>query len=176
MKAVVSIHAPTRGATRSFYWLPSILRGFNPRTHTGCDFETFTQLLLSHMFQSTHPHGVRQDVMRNFRMEPEFQSTHPHGVRPTDGRSKVPFIGFQSTHPHGVRRVTTRLPLHRKSFNPRTHTGCDVLRLFVALCGLIVSIHAPTRGATISTNMQFMCEHVSIHAPTRGATKNQNHG
>ena len=32
---------------------------------------------------------------------------------------------FQSTHPHGVRRVTADIVIFRKSFNPRTHTGCD---------------------------------------------------
>ena len=32
---------------------------------------------------------------------------------------------FQSTHPHGVRLDISTLPGLAKSFNPRTHTGCD---------------------------------------------------
>ncbi len=33
-----------------------------------------------------------------------------------------------------------------------------------------VSIHAPTRGATISDSLDIDGNGVSIHAPTRGAT------
>ena len=35
---------------------------------------------------------------------------------------------------------------------------------------LVVSIHAPTRGATCTANSDLPAEVVSIHAPTRGAT------
>ena len=55
---------------------------------------------------------------------------------------------FQSTHPHGVR-----------------HDGAkpqDFLQL--------VSIHAPTRGATMRVRDIDFVISVSIHAPTRGAT------
>ena len=143
----VSIHAPTRGATekqqRPFY---------------------------ANKFQSTHPHGVRQHVndnrhtydrvsihaptrgatplrflycaeygvsihaptrgatsekMANQQNE-WFQSTHPHGVRPRRSVNDLSTSLFQSTHPHGVR-------LDRESkLTP----------------SILVSIHAPTRGAT----------------------------
>ena len=33
----VSIHAPTRGATKTLVSLIWALRSFNPRTHEGCD-------------------------------------------------------------------------------------------------------------------------------------------
>ena len=54
-------------------------------------------------------------------------------------------------------------------FNPRTHAGCDE----VVVNGEIsdeVSIHAPTRGATIGGKFITVIALVSIHAPTRGAT------
>ena len=35
--AFVSIHAPTRGATRAFDSPTLLLQCFNPRTHAGCD-------------------------------------------------------------------------------------------------------------------------------------------
>ena len=76
-------------------------------------------------------------------------------------------------------------------FNPRTHTGCDFIRSVKHLI-VRVSIHAPTRGATMwfkfvfsrntfqSTHphgvrhepieFDFGIYYVSIHAPTRGAT------
>ena len=99
----VSIHAPTRGATKV----------------------SKTKTTLS-MFQSTHPHGVRPLIYNNIFPVSVFQSTHPHGVRPMRVRD-IDFIisvsihaptrgatrehldqvrhtfGFQSTHPHGVR-------------------------------------------------------------------------
>ena len=78
-----------------------------------------------------------------------------------------------------------------KSFNPRTHEGCDRESTILEICSC-VSIHAPTRGATQNFTqwkmlLQFQSTHprgvrlklsvavvtlsyVSIHAPTRGAT------
>ena len=55
---------------------------------------------------------------------------------------------FQSTHPRGVRPIDP----------PGTIAHC------------IVSIHAPTRGATLNTRIRQQFAQVSIHAPTRGAT------
>ena len=55
---------------------------------------------------------------------------------------------FQSTHPHGVR------PDH----------------LPIELIILLVSIHAPSRGATDSGVDANSKDRVSIHAPSRGAT------
>ena len=56
----------------------------------------------------------------------KFQSTHPRGVRPTPIAAGKSRTMFQSTHPRGVRLVS---------------------RLFVPNV-IIVSIHAPARGAT----------------------------
>ena len=35
---------------------------------------------------------------------------------------------FQSTHPHGVRPLCLLRMMRATSFNPRTHTGCDLLQ------------------------------------------------
>ena len=147
------------------------------------------------MFQSTHPHGVRRDFDIDLHsLIPVFQSTHPHGVRPNNAQSIANDKAFQSTHPHGVRHACSRIPvLCIGCFNPRTHTGCDFAP-FASGDYAIVSIHAPTRGATSSLLQPvrrsdgFQSTHphgvrlggcrgaiinkkVSIHAPTRGATK-----
>ena len=42
-----------------------------------------------------------------------------------------------------------RLPLRSKCFNPRTHTGCDPACKSRLNRKFQVSIHAPTRGATL---------------------------
>ena len=104
----VSIHAPTRGATRS--WIDSFSkqnRRFNPRTHTGCDIRAQGSPISATAFQSTHPHGVR-----------------PAGI-------------LDSRH------------LSHAGFNPRTHTGCDAEGEVRFYAHPYVSIHAPTRGATL---------------------------
>ena len=101
-------------------------RCFNPRTHTGCDWTGSDLAALAPKFQSTHPHGVRPPEQRFIERVFEFQSTHPHGVRPRWYTDDVTGQKFQSTHPHGVRldgSVTISVVV---SFNPRTHTGCDL--------------------------------------------------
>ena len=58
---------------------------------------------------------------------------------------------------------------HQLCFNPRTHEGCDLLR-HQDKPRNVVSIHAPTRGATPKSHQGARRNLVSIHAPTRGAT------
>ena len=61
-------------------------------------------------------------------VECQFQSTHPHEVRLNLNDEKIGAgKGFQSTHPHEVRLI----------FKRRIE------------CSGQVSIHAPTRGATV---------------------------
>ena len=100
----------------------------------------------------------------------KFQSTLPQGERRmyTDNRP-LPEV-FQSTLPQGERPIVL---------------GCRIE-------DLIISIHAPTRGATLDQQHLCICVHnfnprshkgsdrqwsftamkipISIHAPTRGAT------
>ena len=168
--AVVSIHAPTRGATAQSIFSCGLRACFNPRTHTGCDR---TAPLNTAAFASFNPRT--HTGCDHHHLQTSFQAV---------------------------------------CFNPRTHTGCDLLKIDVIkmLClfqsthphgvrprGLqnqnyhyLVSIHAPTRGATksivsnsLSSTFQSTHPHgvrlkgfvntiarerVSIHAPTRGAT------
>ncbi len=101
------------------------LVSFNPRTHTGCD-PVSRQPIPGNLFQSTHPHGVRHNNKNKVICYRLFQSTHPHGVRHPHTLQTAAPKWFQSTHPHGV----------------RLRTFTKHYRLF------LVSIHAPTRGAT----------------------------
>ena len=102
------------------------------------------------------------------------------------------YIAFQSTHPRRVRRdggdryydssdVSIHAPTQGAtngfsghlasslSFNPRTHAGCDFVRL-EHRAARVVSIHAPTQGATLGLVGRKLGQDVSIHAPTQGAT------
>ena len=56
---------------------------------------------------------------------------------------------FQFTHPRGVRRKSaTSISVTNHCFNSRTHAGCDTIRQIIHRVPK-VSIHAPTRGATV---------------------------
>ena len=126
MGGVVSIHAPTWGATNKKIAAkikskfqsthPHGVRQFrrrtepkstcfNPRTHMGCDANILANSAAGLMFQSTHPHGVRQPLFTDVCSYLVFQSTHPHGVRPVPTFNELNAQMFQSTHPHGVRHV-----------------------------------------------------------------------
>ena len=79
-------------------------------------------------------------------------------------------IKFQSTLPREERPVRRySLPLISVNFNPRSHERSDLKRCKY-MRYKIISIHAPTRGATFSLNEVLRCPDISIHAPTRGAT------
>ena len=98
----VSIHAPTRGATK--YW---------------------REKEKNNRFQSTHPRGVRLIRSVISSLASLFQSTHPRGVRPGLRPFSTDGIEFQSTHPRGVRQQRETLRPVLPCFNPRTHEGCD---------------------------------------------------
>ena len=78
---------------------------------------------------------------------------------------------FQSTLPHGERLLFVYISLLIKGFNPRSHMGSDLANLIV-LSNSLVSIHAPTWGATLGRLPEKQYGTVSIHAPTWGATYN----
>ena len=164
----VSIHAPTRGATTFRCVTCRVGQGFNPRTHEGCD--RYILQLCRHKRVSIHaPTRGATAQIRQF----------------------YPSLPFQSTHPRGVRLHSSTHLVCNWSFNPRTHEGCDGQDHKERYLYL-VSIHAPTRGATclilpILSALRFQSTHprgvrlltsigsvatfyVSIHAPTRGAT------
>ncbi len=137
----------------SFMKKLALYKCFNPRTHTGCDSLKLSFTLSLPKFQSTHPHGVR--LIRSFKKTwmTWFQSTHPHGVRLRLQGEPHHDLSFQSTHPHGVRPsyieaqtvhssvVSIHAPTRGATlcnpsylaacccFNPRTHTGCDLIHL-----------------------------------------------
>ena len=121
---LVSIHAPTQGATlhpihtkahfycfnprthagcdlgwNVFWYLPIC---FNPRTHAGCD-PLFFLYLCRKKFQSTHPRRVRQEYIFVNISGNMFQSTHPRRVRLSNAVCVVISYKFQSTHPRRVR-------------------------------------------------------------------------
>ena len=87
---------PKESQTSTFYV------SFNPRTRMGCDF-TYDDAHLPHVVSihapawgATSGSGLNGGTLL-------FQSTHPHGVRQRHAADSWPLRWFQSTHPHGVR-------------------------------------------------------------------------
>ena len=100
---IVSIHAPTRGAT---WWRFRPLAApacFNPRAHAGRDVFREHVELAQLLFQSTRPRGAR--LTSSVVMPPPqvFQSTRPRGARPSRRKSYRSSRRFQSTRPRGAR-------------------------------------------------------------------------
>ena len=113
----------------SFMKKLALYKCFNPRTHTGCDLAKLRIFLT--------PNGV------SIHAPTRGATRRCHGIRYNRHR-------FQSTHPHGVRLFLFNdfLCFHISCFNPRTHTGCDAQQE-EDIKDEYVSIHAPTRGATV---------------------------
>ena len=166
----VSIHAPTWGATFDSHKWASISK-----------------------FQSTLPHGERPPRVEDVNLTTEFQSTLPHGERPLSGRFLMviflvsihaPTWGATSQHLSGCAadiRFNPRSHMGSdsmllvakaslRSFNPRSHMGSDSSCILIQDTYILVSIHAPTWGATPPPDKRAMATVVSIHAPTWGAT------
>ena len=145
--------------------------GFNPRTHSGCDKRYRVPSDGGTVSIHAPTRGATISPTLKILIVMMFQSTHPLGVRPDEFLDTSMRYKFQSTHPLGVRLLVPK----------------------ISELDLYVSIHAPTRGATLrakssrSILAMFQSTHplgvrrsviicvckeikVSIHAPTRGAT------
>ena len=66
-----------RAATPTFY----DIRGFNPRTHTGCDIPSPSAATRRSCFNPRTHTGCDCHTWSLIRRSLTFQSTHPHGVR-----------------------------------------------------------------------------------------------
>ena len=189
---LVSIHAPTWGATSHRDSGFSTGYGFNPRTHVGCDpIVVITTYLCIGFNPRTHvgcDHVRGPQICRtadvsihaptwgatprgrwNIAAE-TFQSTHPRGVRPGHQQKNGPVQQVSIHAPTwGATFSIQCLPRNLMGFNPRTHVGCDpIIKSWVS--SMEVSIHAPTWGATELSVEELLRWAVSIHAPTWGAT------
>ena len=119
----VSIHAPTRGATKMVCRVD--YRGcFNPRTHEGCDSGDAMPDIKAIGFNPRTHEGCDRDN----RIGNHLAVVSIHA--PTRGATELSWkqliaLMFQSTHPRGVRHRQPRRGSRRVCFNPRTHEGCD---------------------------------------------------
>ena len=143
---VVSTHAPTRGATPKWAWGGKLHVSTHAPTRGATCWE-----------------------------EPAWEELLCFNPRAHEGRDRLALfrsptlISFQPTRPRGARPTVFHCLSLRKSFNPRAHEGRD-LAVDELLATVVVSTHAPTRGATVRAHDACHVIQVSTHAPTRGAT------
>ena len=144
----VSIHAPTRGAT-SMTGTDSTISCFNPRAHAGRDRYSVYLMSVKSAFQSTRPRGARHMLITICQCVKKFQSTRPRGAR---------------------RMKNIRRKLKNICFNPRAHAGRDkTISSSYATFRMFQSTRP--RGARHGHDPhEAVPWPVSIHAPTRGAT------
>ena len=122
----VSIHAPIQGATMLSE--EQVSNGVFQSTHPYRVRQAFTLLLFSsRRFQSTHPYRVRLLMYENPTKVGKFQSTHPYRVRHSVG-FHWSYDTFVSIHApiQGATYLFDLCSTGYRSFNPRTHTGCDL--------------------------------------------------
>ena len=165
--AGVSIHAPTGGATPN-------------ATASAADAA----------FQFTRPRGARPGSLGGrFRREVSIHAP-TGGATPLLGLDTYGASSFNSRAHGGRDSAASHVPHALARFNSRAHGGRDTpfwanprrktfqftrprgaRRLLAVLpCHFVVSIHAPTGGATLRGAPCDKVLRVSIHAPTGGAT------
>gem|GEM_PF-240029 len=168
---LISIHAPTRGATNLLCFLFAKMRFqstlpreerlrqasrekrtlfyFNPRSHERSDSAI---LLFPIPYRNFNPRSHERSDKFITIVLPPLYDFNPRSHERSD-RPSVP-LPLGSDH----------------DFNPRSHERSDLSSSLASL-GNVISIHAPTRGATSYHKLCCSDQGISIHAPTRGATK-----
>ena len=152
--SMISIHAPTKGAT--------LIKKIYP---------------IIQQFQSTLPRRERHPQGRNFLSSFfTFQSTLPRRERRLVEAYCLEMKKFQSTLPRRERPYNVIAPhLPTKYFNPRSHEGSDAVGAVPSMLRKI-SIHAPTKGATDSARDKFTAEQFQSTLPRRERHRPAHHG
>ena len=165
----ISIHAPTRGATGAGRVQTCSRLDFNPRAHEGRDAicaylgvqpgisihaptrGATSSSRKSKVQQKISIHaptrGATADDVAIVGMV-RFQSTRPRGARHQTADSATPPTLFQSTRPRGARRAGVEDDWGFGIFQSTRPRGARLLAWTERARLAVISIHAPTRGAT----------------------------
>ena len=111
---------------------------------------------VSVIFQSTLPRGERRRlVLWNREVITYFNPRSHEGSDLVQNWHLTALWVFQSTLPRGERRYTASKPTDNLLyFNPRSHEGSDDNGTEFLDQQALISIHAPTRGATYNRRKQ----------------------
>ena len=190
-KSMVSIHAPTKGATGLLPGWRGISPGFNPRSHEGSDLSCLSTSLTLFCFNPRSHEGSDAHRQPSHLFPPvSIHAPTKGATRRSPGTSL--WLGCFNPRSHeGSDNRSGDGKSSGKGFNPRSHEGSDMDQPDQYIVWA-VSIHAPTRDLVLSSsclslsfwfqstlprrerlispNCRFRADTVSIHAPTKGAT------
>ena len=143
---------------------------FNPRSHEGSDQRGIDIPFSPPYFNPRSHEGSDFSVFFSSSSGFLFQSTLPRGER----RNSTPFVKvkarFQSTLPRGERPHPDKSPVSSGLISIHAPTRGATRESCRRESVVRISIHAPTRGATVPNTVPSSFTTISIHAPTRGAT------
>ena len=125
--------------------------------------------MLKSKFQSTLPREERHNMIMYSQAKRQISIHAPTRGATYYNYAQNSCLAFQSTLPREERRLLQLSVLQHLNFNPRSHERSD-LYPFPIIRHMFISIHAPTRGATLVITSTSALLSISIHAPTRGAT------
>ncbi len=117
-------------------------------------------------------HAPTRGATPNCRIFPSINSFNPRSYKRSDKTEMVKAVRWISFNPRSYKRSDLSskcLSYFFFSFNPRSYKRSDQC-IFYCIRRFNLSIHVPTRGATIFKFRFRIVFLLSIHAPTRGAT------
>ena len=154
---MISIHAPTRGATvfichKSFKKLK--FQSTLPREERRV--KALQQRTIGMISIHAPTRGATNTTGWQGTGEIKFQSTLPREERLTGGKGAHGFREFQSTLPREERHYTANgWTVGKNNFNPRSHERSDDMEILLNV-ETTISIHAPTRGATFPSEAHLV--------------------
>ena len=123
----ISIHAPTRGATKSsLKWMISVY-DFNPRSYKRSDY--LFNFCCFYAFLSIH--APTRGATPNCRIFPSINSFNPRSYKRSDKTEMVKAVRWISFNPRSYKRSDLSskcLSYFFFSFNPRSYKRSDVTR------------------------------------------------
>ena len=122
------------------------------------------------LFQSTLPRGRRLRRVLVPTSIWHFNPRPPRGGRLDEGTRTQTVKVFQSTPPRGGRPPATSCPPSCSNFNPRPPCGGRLAATNSSAACSIFQSTSPPRGTTHLDAVTLVVNLISIHAPTRGAT------
>ena len=127
------------------------LLDFNPRSHEGSDEDQHEWFGYAQKFQSTLPRGERRHEVQQQTQVRDFNPRSHEGSDCGKGLQRSTTLLFQSTLPRGERLPIPQRQSERILFQSTLPRGERRSRSVYSLCHYAISIHAPTRGATMPT-------------------------
>ena len=156
--------------------VPMCQNNFNPRSREGSDLTGVQFDLLADRFQSTLPRGERRLLLPDrLLVPPSFQSTLPRGERLTCDGPVLPVRGFQSTLPRGERPVWTRHSGGQAPFQSTLPRGERRRNNIVIPSSSLFQSTLPRGERHEELRQELNMVLISIHAPARGATFRNQH-